>query len=164
MQMALADRDDTDTSPAAAAATAGRDDLGAELLAVVARLHRWATRRADLPVSPARGRLLALVDELAPSRIGDLARADHCSQPTMTTQLQRLAELGLVSRVADPSDARAVLIDITPAGRDLLARLREARAETVRPLLAGLSSADRTRLRTAVGVLAGVLDRDAAPG
>ena len=81
-----------------------------------------------------------------------------------STASARLAELGLVSRVADPSDARAVLIDITPAGRELLAQLREARAETVRPLLAGLSGADRARLRTAVGVLADILDRDAAPG
>jgi hypothetical protein len=61
--------------------TTSEDPIGAELLRVIARINRWATRQADVRIPPAQGRLLAQIDELGPARIGDLARADHCSQP-----------------------------------------------------------------------------------
>lgn len=133
-------------------------DLGSELLSVVARLHRWATRNAILPISHAHARLLAQIDELAPARIGDLARADHCSQPTMTTQVQRLEKLGLVSRRADPDDGRAVLIDLTAPGRSLLGQMRLARAAAVAPMFDDLSIADRRRIREALVVMTALLD------
>ena len=34
-------------------------ELGAELLSVIARINRWATRQADFDIPPAQGRLLA---------------------------------------------------------------------------------------------------------
>ena len=125
---------------------------------MVARLHRWATRHANLAIPTGVGRLLALVDEAGPSRIGDLARADHCSQPTMTTQVQRCEELGLAARTTDPLDGRAVLIALTPAGRDRLRELRTARAAAVAPLVDALESADRDVLHAAVAVLSRILD------
>jgi DNA-binding MarR family transcriptional regulator len=142
--------------------------LGAELLGVIARLNRWATRQAAINIPPAQGRLLAQIDELESARIGDLARADHCSQPTMTTQVQRLEERGWVTRVADPADARAVLISLTEEGRRLLCEVRRERAAVLAPYLDGLSKADRARLEDAVDVLRSVLDtawsrRDNAP-
>jgi DNA-binding MarR family transcriptional regulator len=135
-------------------------DLGVDLLGVVARLHRWATRQAGLPMSQAHARLLAQIDELGPARIGDLARADHCSQPTMTTQVQRLEELGLVSRAPDPVDARAVLVDATRAGRRLLGEMRRARAAAVAPLLAQLSAAERDTIRGALDIMTALLDSE----
>lgn len=140
-----------------------QDPLGPSLLSAVARLQRWATRNARLPISPAQARLLAQIEELAPSRIGDLAKADHCSQPTMSTQIQRLEELGLVSRETDPADARAVLITMTPQGSDLLREMRASRASTVAPLLAGLSGDDRETLGKAVEILTRLIDSQ-APG
>src|SRR3954447_13468762 len=120
--------------------------LGAELLRVIARINRWATQRADIDIPPAQGRLLAQIDELGSARIGDLARGDHCSQPTMTTQVQRLQERGWVSRAADPVDARAVLISLTEDGRNLLTAVRRERASVLAPYIAGLSREERSRL------------------
>lgn len=134
------------------------DELGPELLGVVARLHRWATRHAALPISPALARLLAQVEELQPSRIGDLAKADHCTQPTMTLQIQRLEEQGLVSRSTDPADSRAVLIVVTHAGLDLLRSMRAARADALAPMLDSLTRDDRRRLVEATLVLRAMLD------
>jgi DNA-binding MarR family transcriptional regulator len=127
--------------------------LGADLLSVVARLNRWATRHASLAVPPAQARLLAQIEELGSARIGDLARADHCSQPTMTTQVQRLERAGWVQRVGDPVDRRAVLISLTPLGSRLLAELRQARADVVQPVVDRLSAEERLRLADAVDVL-----------
>lgn len=147
------------STPSGAATT----DLGSGLLSVVARMHRWATRNASLPISHAQARLLAQIEELAPSRIGDLARADHCSQPTMTTQVQRLEELGVVSRAADPDDGRAVLIDLTDSGRILLTQMRQARAAAVAPMFDALSIDDRQCILDAIGVMTTLLDHE-SPG
>src|ERR1041384_1820986 len=98
--------------------------LGADLLSVVARLNRLATQRTQLPLPWAQARLLSTIEDRGEARISDLAELDHCSQPTMTTQVRRLEDAGLVTRTADPGDARAVLIRITEAGVDVLARAR----------------------------------------
>jgi DNA-binding MarR family transcriptional regulator len=137
--------------------------LGDELLGLVARLNRWATRQARLEAPPAQVRLLAQITELGPARIGDLAHADHTSQPTMTGQVRRLEENGWARRDPDPQDARATLITITPAGAEVLATARRSRAQTLRPVLDQLGEADRARLRDAVEVLRAVVDAATAP-
>jgi DNA-binding MarR family transcriptional regulator len=137
--------------------------LGDELLGLVARLNRWATRQARLEAPPAQVRLLAQIHELGPVRIGDLALADHTSQPTMTTQVRRLEEHGWATRSADPEDARASLITITALGSQILAGARRARAEALRPVIDALTPADQDRLRDAVDVLRAVVDAATSP-
>lgn len=136
--------------------------LGADLLNVVARLNRLATQRVQLPLPGAQARLLATIEALDAARICDLAAVDHCSQPTMTTQVRRLEEAGLVTRSGDPDDARAVLIRITDEGVRTLDRVRADRASVIDPQLARLAPDDRQTLTEAIGVLHRVL-ADAAP-
>lgn len=133
------------------------DSLGNELLRSAARLSRWASRNAPFDVPFAQARLLALLDELGPARVSALAVADHSSQPTMTTQLQRLESAGWVERSADPADGRASLLALSDSGRAALDGVRRARVETLAPLLAELDEAGVARVRTAVGVLADLL-------
>jgi len=128
-------------------------ELGADLLAVVARLNRLATQRTRLPLPYAQARLLSTIEDQGEARISDLALLDHCSQPTMTTQVRRLEEAGLVSRTADPGDARAVLIRITEEGRKTLAQARADRAAAINPRLERLSVEDRQTLVDAVEVI-----------
>src|SRR5271166_739737 len=136
--------------------------LGADLLAVVARLNRLATQRIQMPLPAAQARLLSTVEAHGEARIGDLAAVDHCSQPTMTTQVRRLEDAGLVTRTVDPCDARAVRIRITPEGMRTLNRVRADRAAAIEPQLTRLDPADRQTLVDAVAVLRRVLE-DAAP-
>ncbi|OBK19405.1 MarR family winged helix-turn-helix transcriptional regulator [Mycobacterium asiaticum] len=153
------------SSPAAANDTKAVHGLGADLLAVVARLNRLATQRIQMPLPAAQARLLATIEAQGEARIGDLAAVDHCSQPTMTTQVRRLEEAGLVSRTVDPGDARAVRIRITPQGVDTLNAVRRDRAAAIEPQLARLDPADREVLADAVGVLRRLLENAAtAPG
>jgi DNA-binding MarR family transcriptional regulator len=132
--------------------------LGADLLAVVARLNRLATQRIQMPLPAAQARLLATIEAHGEARIGDLAAVDHCSQPTMTTQVRRLEEAGLVTRTVDPGDARAVRIRITGEGRRTLNAVRADRAAVIEPQLALLESTDREVLTQAVEVLRRLLD------
>ncbi|GAB3494217.1 MarR family winged helix-turn-helix transcriptional regulator [Flexivirga sp.] len=126
---------------------------GARLLSAVARLNRWATRHAEVRIPPAQGRLLSLIDELGPARIGELAHADHCSQPTMTTQVQRLEAAGWATRSTDASDARVALIELTDDGRAQLEQLRASRAAALAPEVARLSEDERESLRAATEII-----------
>jgi DNA-binding MarR family transcriptional regulator len=141
--------------------TEPRQGLGADLLAVVARLNRLATQRIQMPLPSAQARLLATIEAQGEARIGDLAAVDHCSQPTMTTQVRRLEEAGLVTRAVDPGDARAVRIRITPEGLRTLTAVRADRAAAIEPQLARLEPADRQVLADAVEVLRRVLENAA---
>ncbi|MGK2904668.1 MAG: MarR family winged helix-turn-helix transcriptional regulator [Mycobacterium sp.] len=132
--------------------------LGADLLAVVARINRLANQRIELPLPFAQARLLATIEDQGPTRISDLAAIDHCSQPTMTTQVRRLEGAGLVSRAEDPGDARAVLIGSTEQGRQTLNRVRADRSAAINPYLEHLDDDERAALVAAIRVLRGLLD------
>ncbi|MDT5013736.1 MAG: hypothetical protein QOH57_5353 [Mycobacterium sp.] len=127
--------------------------LGVDLLGVVAKLNRLATQRTRLPLPWAQARLLSTIDDQGPTRISELAALDHCSQPTMTMQVRRLEDAGLVTRTADPADGRAVLIEITPAGTETLRSVRADRAAVIDPHIAGLDEQDRQTLAAGVRVL-----------
>lgn len=157
-------------TPSATARPAPADDtaddvpgLGADLLAVVARLNRYATQRVQMPLPAAQARLLSTIDAQGEARICDLAAVDHCSQPTMTTQVRRLEDAGLVTRAVDPGDARAVRIRITPEGMRTLNRVRADRAAAIEPQLGRLQPKDRETLVDAVAVLRRLLDDASRP-
>ncbi|MDT5264741.1 MAG: hypothetical protein QOI90_1367 [Mycobacterium sp.] len=132
--------------------------LAADLLSVVARINRLATQRVRMQLPYAQARLLSMIEDQAAARISDLAALDHCSQPTMTTQVRRLELAGLVSRTTDPADARAVLISITPKGVAVLAGVRADRGAVIDPYLERLGDADRQALADAVRVMRSLLD------
>lgn len=136
----------------------GVHDLGADLLAAVARLNRLASRLIQMPLPAAQARLLAVIEAQGEARIGDLAEFDHCSQPTMTTQVRRLEDAGLVTRSAHPEDGRAVRIRISNAGVLALAEVRAGLAAAIEPHLDQLSTAERHTLAAAIPVLHRLLD------
>jgi DNA-binding MarR family transcriptional regulator len=137
--------------------------LGADLLSVVARINRLANQRVRMPIPFAQARLLSTIEDQGEARISDLAALDHCSQPTMTTQVRRLEDAGLVTRTADPQDARAVLIRITPEGVAALRQARSDRGAAVDPYLERLSDSDRQCLTEAVDVLRRLVEDATTP-
>ena len=138
-------------------APATETTLASDLLAVVARINRLANQRVRLPLPFAQARLLSTIEAEGRARISDLAALDHCSQPTMTTQVRRLEDAGLVSRTVDPEDARAVLISITPHGVATLEQVRADRGNAIDPFLEELDSSDRDTLAAAVQIMRGLL-------
>ena len=138
------------------------DELADAVLRTVARLNRWATMRAAWELPPAQARLLALIEELEPVRITDLAEADHTSQPGITVQVNRLDAAGLVARAPGTGDARVHLVRTTTAGRELLQRMRAARAEILAPAFARLDADDLAAIRRAQELLSAVIDEPPA--
>jgi DNA-binding MarR family transcriptional regulator len=68
---------------------------------------------------------LAQIREREPLSITALARAERCSQPTMSTAVRALESKEWVRREADPHDARASRISLTPAGTAELDRAHQ---------------------------------------
>lgn len=125
----------------------------AELVLQAARLVRHLRRDANVPASY---RVLAVLDDIGPAGISQLAAADGISQPTMSAQIAALVASGYVERTPHPTDARAQLISLTAAGRDHLCENRERLAETVRGRLSTYTEAD---VATAVAVLKSLTEK-----
>jgi DNA-binding MarR family transcriptional regulator len=71
--------------------------------------------------------LLALLQDLGPLRAGDLVARLGQDKSTVSRQVTKLVELGLVDRTADPVDGRAQMLAPSSEGSARLARIREAR-------------------------------------
>jgi DNA-binding MarR family transcriptional regulator len=111
-----------------------------------------AERGADLTLAQL-SILLTLLDQ-GPMRMTELAAHERVRTPTTTVAIRRLEKLGLVKRSRDPSDLRAVLVDVTPRGlvqhREALATRRAALAA----MLSKLTTDERTTLAGALTSLA----------
>lgn len=71
-----------------------------------------------------------------PKQLVELARLFQVTKGAMTNTVGRLDDKGLVSVVADPSDGRAKLVDITEAGREM----RQTCIDRLAPKLDGLTA------------------------
>jgi DNA-binding MarR family transcriptional regulator len=93
--------------------------------------------------------LLTLLDQ-GPIRMTDLATHERVRTPTTTVAIRRLEKLGLVKRARDPSDLRAVLVDITPKGLSQHREALAARKAQLATLLSKLSPEDLETLTKAL--------------
>jgi len=65
-------------------------------------------------------------------RMTDLAKCLILSKGGTTKVVDRLEAIGLVQRLQDPSDRRALLVEITPEGREMLTVIRPIVDEAIR--------------------------------
>jgi DNA-binding MarR family transcriptional regulator len=143
---------------------AEREATVSELTELAEGLHRTLSklfsilRRGD-PSGSAAGADLTLAQlsilvtllDRGPIRMTDLAAHERVRTPTTTVAIRRLEKIGLVKRSRDPSDLRAVLVDITPRG---LAVHRESLTNRIGALAALLSQLKEPDLETLTKALA----------
>ncbi len=130
-------------------------ELSGELQRVLSRvfsvLRRSDTSRTDAgDLTLAQLSILLTLLEQGPMRMTDLAAHERVRTPTTTVAIRRLEKLGLVKRSRDPSDLRAVLVDITPEGRAQHQEALEVRRAHLASLLAKLSPEDLETLTKAI--------------
>ncbi len=127
-------------------------DEGAELTELVhALLHalrRDAAERFGPPAAtPGQQRLLrALQRAGGPRRLGELAQVLDVAPRSVTAKVDQAEAEGQVRRVPDPADRRATLVELTPAGRDALARVSAERSVGAAERLARLTPDERAEL------------------
>lgn len=100
-----------------------------------------------------------LLDDEGPLRISALTAASGVSQPAMTELVARLQREGLVTRLSDPQDARATLVDITARGRAHRVKLQKSIHDRLIALLDMLPAESRATLSLAMRVAAPLIDQ-----
>jgi DNA-binding MarR family transcriptional regulator len=93
-----------------------------------------------------------------PLRLSELAERMGITAPTASRAVDGLVELGLLERLPDPADRRAVSIDVTAAGRARVEERIALAAAALEPAVAALSAQDRTRLSALLARLAGAIE------
>lgn len=143
------------------------DDEVARLEAAISDTWSWAraTARAgaqaldprlDVTAYP----LVSMVGWRGAMRPSELSAALHLDRSTISRQIDAAARLGLLERVPDPADARAVTVQLTPAARERMDALKAVRTERWRAALATWSPGDITELTRLLGQLTEVELRD----
>lgn len=129
-------------------------ELSLDLYDELERVVRFI-RKLENPgnLSSAAVSMLGRLRADGPTPLGELARAEHVSQPNMTQLVTRLERVGLVQRAADPWDKRVVLVAIAEEGLTALEHRRRARTDALRPLLDRLSDPDRAAISVALPAL-----------
>src|SRR6201995_5165075 len=106
--------------------------------------------------------LVTLLDQ-GPIRMTDLAAHERVRTPTTTVAIRRLEKIGLLKLSRDPSDRRAVLVDITPRGRAVHAESLANRHAALAAMLRQLPDSDLDTLLQALAPLERLASGEPAP-
>lgn len=117
------------------------DELGGlllELADLVSKPRAYAPvlAAAGVQLDRALGTLLFRVGRAEPVSVSDLAKLVNLDHSTVSRQLTKLQDLGLVSRRPAESDGRVWRTELTPEGRSVLKAFEDARQEMQARVLA----------------------------
>jgi DNA-binding MarR family transcriptional regulator len=126
-----------------------------ELRAVLAALYRRIRQTKELgELSGPESSALSRLSHHGPMTAAQLAKLEQISPQSIATTLQGLLARELVRRSADPADGRRLILSLTAAGEQTIARRRSERAEQLNQALAALDPAEREQLIAALPALA----------
>ena len=118
---------------------------------------------ADIDVTMAQAKVLYVLAAAEALRMSELATRLGVSMSTASGAVDRLVDLGLIERRADPSDRRQVFVAVTAAGSDVLERMRELNTRQMRELLNRLRRDDLAAVERAIEVLSQAAGLHAPP-
>ncbi|MGV9771464.1 MarR family transcriptional regulator [Streptosporangium sp. NPDC003464] len=133
-----------------------RQDLDAEALAAV--LGRFTRGSIRLPAAEKHSfttlSVLHTLVHRGPMRLTALKVTEQITQPAITQLVSRLERDGLVERRPDPEDRRAVLVQVTPAGAQIIQTRHQDRVRRFSQLAEALTSEERHAIGAALPALA----------
>jgi DNA-binding MarR family transcriptional regulator len=142
--------------------TISQADLAVRLRLVIARTARRLRQEAGEELSPSQAAALATIGRHGPLTPSELAVRERIQRPTATRVIARLEETGFVDRTPDPEDRRSCGVSLTPAGRELLGRVRIRKDAYLARRLRDLDADERATLDRAASILERVLEEDGA--
>jgi DNA-binding MarR family transcriptional regulator len=151
-----------------------RPDLRLDAMASIGRLGRvmgLGTRMIEATLQRHDLRLsdfdvLATIRRLGPPYVATPSRVTQSlmlSPATLTSRLDRLENIGLIERRADPEDRRSLLVALTEAGFDRIDAAVTDHVETEEQILGVLSAKQRRSLDDALSTLLTALESGPAP-
>lgn len=114
---------------------------------------RERARAVHPRLDPTAYPLVAVLARRGPTRPSELGELLFLDRSTVTRQVDAVARLGLVTRVPDPTDARARLVALTEEAGRRLQELQEERTRRWQTALATWPEADVQRLAALLGHL-----------
>ena len=129
--------------------------LEAHLIATVAPLMRHLVaharrRKAWSELTYQQYNVLRLIDTKGPQPQAEVARSLLVTAPVVTRLASTLVDAGLVVRGTDPSDRRAVVLELTPTGRRQVRAMRRDLLEAAREILEPIPARRRASLAAAL--------------
>ena len=115
--------------------------------------RRMRTQRAVDSMSDGQFGVLAVLFLHGPHTLTQLADRERVSAPAMTRTVNCLQDAGYVTRSADESDGRKVVIDLTDAGRTVVDETARRRDAWVEEALAEISPDEREVLARAAAIM-----------
>lgn len=103
--------------------------------------------------------LFALADDAL--TVGQIATLLGIGQPAASTLVERLVQLGMVTRSEDAADRRRTLVRLTPAGAEMASKLRQGGQDRFRALLSHLGDDDLAALVQGLQALAAIANAPA---
>lgn len=110
------------------------------------RPQRWTdvTEQIGVVIDRPSGQILHILASAGSSYgVQELANHLGIEAPSVTRKTQELEQSGYISRVRSDKDKRVVKLEITPAGRNLAAKIMKVRRESMRNVLYNWSDSDR---------------------
>jgi DNA-binding MarR family transcriptional regulator len=113
---------------------------------------RLRSERSGVYLSRPAVSILATLRKAGPLRLSELARRADLEPPLISREVRSLAAGGHLRRTADPTDGRAAIVELTPAGERAWDAYWSATEEIAAEVFSSWSAAD-------LHVLAGLLER-----
>jgi len=134
-----------------------------QLTDVVTRLRRVlrASIRSDYPweaLPMAQVEILQRLRDEPGLRISDLAARHRLATNTVSTLIQQMVVAGLVERITDSADRRAVQLHLTRHGKAMLREWMVAHERRLEVAVNALRPADRAAIRNALPAIARMID------
>ena len=125
--------------------------------AIAGLVRRFAlSERADVSccgMTVAQAATLGVLRDRGSTRLGPLGSRLGIHASTLTRNLRRLEERGHVRRRSDPGDARATLLELTPAGRRAAERIKRQELSFALSILDRLPARHRNNVLDSLGAL-----------
>ena len=127
------------------------DPSGTHLWLVMMKAHRALQRLATRSIETADWGLsdFAVMEMLlhkGPQPVNEIGRRIELTSGAITTAVDRLESLSLVTREAHPSDRRARIVRLTAAGKEQAAKIFAVHKAAMDSAASGLSKTERTTL------------------
>lgn len=128
---------------------------------LIAIKHRALAAAAlgRLGLHPGHEAVLLALERHGPQTQVQLAQRAGCEPPSITGMVQKLEAAGLVDRQPAPGNARATIVELTEAGRDIIPELKAVWAQLAADTIAAIPNPDLDQLTATLRGLAESLRR-----
>lgn len=128
------------------------------LRVAVGRLARKLRQQSLGGLTPSQASVLSTLDRHGRMTMSQVAGHESISKPSATGIVGRLVEKGLVARSPDAADRRSFIVEISPAGRELIERRRRERTAYLARRIDSLSDEDHQALERAIELFENMID------